>query len=645
MTDETFVNLDDRARLAISLGESHFREFKSALHGPPGQKTPRDPKSICKDIGEALVAFANADGGELLVGVEDNCEVTGIDCFNSSRVETFEQAVITQVHAKTPLPKVRLANIALDGRRVLYFSVFKSTKFVHLTADGRCLQRRDLETVPIPAEEILLDRKERESRTYDREFVDGATVNDLDPGLIGIVADRLSRGMSVEKCLQHLELAEYAGPGLRLRRGALLLFAMRPQDWHPRLQIRIIKVSGTNLGSGPTYNVKSDQTVSGNILELVEKGWESLRPQLVQTKLGAGARFESTVMYPELACREALVNSIAHRDYSEEGRAIEIFVFDDRMEVRNPGALLSSISLDSLLKLDGRHQSRNAICARVLREVGYMQELGEGLRRMFELMRVNELTPPQLTTDGNSFCVTLRHNTIYTPAQQLWLGQFESFGLTREQKAIVVLGMGGGPISPQDIWDSLGIVDTEHYRQLVRSLQEMNLLTSAISKTQAQEQARRRRIPVRSIPRFVIGVPKRVDSATTRTGHMNVPVRSVSPRKERSPDTKPPSAGSDDVSEAPGPSCQVFLGNVDFSTSDADLLEFASQFAEIQSLYVPRDENGKGKGYAFLGFDSTETAMRVMAQLDGHFFRGRPLAARKANAQVSERRKGTPRAR
>lgn len=47
-------------------------------------------------------------------------------------------------------------------------------------------------------------------------------------------------------------------------------------------------------------------------------------------------------MYPELACRETLVNAIGHRDYSEEGRGTEIYVFDDRMEVRNPGALLAN---------------------------------------------------------------------------------------------------------------------------------------------------------------------------------------------------------------------------------------------------------------------------------------------------------------
>ena len=74
--------------------------------------------------------------------------------------------------------------------------------------------------------------------------------------------------------------------------------------------------------------MKHDQIVSGNILDLVDKGWEALRPQLVQTHLGTDARFETTIMYPELTCREALINAIAHRDYSEEGRGIEIYVFD-----------------------------------------------------------------------------------------------------------------------------------------------------------------------------------------------------------------------------------------------------------------------------------------------------------------------------
>lgn len=150
MASTEIVNLAERARTAIGLGESHFREFKSALEGAPGKKVPRDIKAICRDIGETLVAFANADGGELLIGVEDDGTVTGIDPLSQKLIEALENAPTIYVHSKTPLPPLRNANVELDGHRVLYFSIYKSTTQVHLTSDGRCLQRRDLETVPIP---------------------------------------------------------------------------------------------------------------------------------------------------------------------------------------------------------------------------------------------------------------------------------------------------------------------------------------------------------------------------------------------------------------------------------------------------------------------------------------------------------------
>ncbi len=619
MPDFDIVNLEERAKTAISLGESHFREFKSALQGPPDGKAPRDTNSIARDIGEALVAFANADGGELLVGVEDDGAITGVNGLNANSIQRLSEAPRSNVHPKTPLPPIRTATLILEGLKILYFSIQKSASHVHLTSDGRCMQRRDLETIPIPAEEIMLDRRERESREYDREYVDGATVNDLNAEHVKMVADQISPGISVEKCLQYLDLAEYIGPGLRIRRAALLLFAKEPNKWHPRLQVRIIKVEGATLKTGAEYNAKSDQTVTGNILELVEKAWEALRPQLVQTRLGKDARFGTTIMYPELACREALVNAIAHRDYSEEGRGIEIYVFDDRMEVRNPGALLSSITIQDLMRLEGVHQSRNSKTARVLREVGYMRELGEGMRRMFELMKINELTQPELSSDRNSFCVTLRHNTIYSPAQKLWLDQFESYNLDREQKAIVVLGIGGNIIAPQDIWDSLGIVDTEHYRQLVLSLQQHHILRSEITKLSAKNQAHKRRIPVRKVPRFKVTVP--TQDASAKAG-------AFAPGQTP---TQTPTQTEETFTDHPDPDARLWVANLPYSFKESELVEFLTQFGEVQNLFIPRDPRSLiTKGYAFVDFDGATTTQDLLSQLNGQMFAGRKLVVRRA---------------
>lgn len=118
-----------------------------------------------------------------------------------------------------------------------------------MTCDGRCLQRKDRESVPISSEHISFSRAEIASREYDRAFVEHADIGDLDVSVISNVAEHISKGMSMEKCLQHLELAEFDGSKFRLRRAALLLFAKHPNKWHPRLQVRVFRINGTEIKS------------------------------------------------------------------------------------------------------------------------------------------------------------------------------------------------------------------------------------------------------------------------------------------------------------------------------------------------------------------------------------------------------------
>ncbi|EBF6878350.1 hypothetical protein ACL83_24835, partial [Salmonella enterica subsp. enterica serovar Saintpaul] len=73
--------------------------------------------------------------------------------------------------------------------------------------------------------------------------------------------------------------------------------------------------------------------------------------------------------------REAVINALVHRDYSVNN-AVDIFVFDDRIEIKSPGSLLSNITMEQLVELTGVHESRNALIARAMREAGYVQELG-----------------------------------------------------------------------------------------------------------------------------------------------------------------------------------------------------------------------------------------------------------------------------
>jgi len=607
--------MNERARTAIELGESHFREFKSAMEGPPDAKKPRPPKDIATNIAQTLVAFANADGGELLVGVEDNGTVTGLNEFSDKDFQLLEDAAITRVHADTPLPSVKKSRLSINEKTVLYFAVPKSVEFVHITSDGRCLQRRDLESVPVSTESIQLDRRERRSREYDREFVDGVTADDLDLDLVRIVADQVLKGMSPEKCLQYLELAEYGMSQLRLRRGALLLFAKQPTKWHPRLQVRILKVEGDSVLTGEDYNVVSDQPIIGNVMTLVDSAWEALRPHLVQTKFDKGGRFEQRSIYPELACREALLNSIAHRDYSDEGRATEVYVFSDHLEIRNPGALLSSIRIEDLVNQKGVHQSRNTHVARVLRELGYMRELGEGMRRIYELMHKNELAAPQIESRFDGFSITLTHRAMYAPKELLWLSQFDGLALDREQKSVVLLGQDERVFSAKDIWDAVGIVDTEHYRKLVDGLMRLGILANRIERDLAKRTAGKRKLPFREFPRYGIDIP----TAGISPKPIKVQV-AASQTAELFEDT-PVSEGR-----------RLFIGNLPFYFERDDLMDVLSKFGEILELTMAMRDK-RSKGFGFVEYQTPESATKVLDLTEGLTFEDRKLTVRLATAK------------
>ena len=101
----------------------------------------------------------------------------------------------------------------------------KGTSQIYQLPDGRCVRRRDRECLPVAFAEIQFERQEVRSREFERQFVDGATVADLDLEELQIAANSYLRGLSVERYLQQVGLSEYSPGGLRLRMAALLLFA------------------------------------------------------------------------------------------------------------------------------------------------------------------------------------------------------------------------------------------------------------------------------------------------------------------------------------------------------------------------------------------------------------------------------------
>ncbi|MGJ5096794.1 ATP-binding protein [Bradyrhizobium oligotrophicum] len=677
--------LQERILKTIELGESQFREFKSALQGEPGAKSPRPTSSVAKDIAEALVAFANADGGELLIGVEDDGTITGIP-FDEDKIATLLKAPITGVFAETPLPTPIATKISISGKKLLYFAVDKSTRSIHQTSDGRCLQRRDLESVPVSASKLQFERQEQISREYDRQFIDGASVTDLDIDLVKAVSDETAR-MSPEKCLQYLGLGEYGIGVLRLRRAALLLFAKKVELWHPRCQVRILRIRGTELRTGREYNVTSDEPVVGNILQLLTTSWDQLRPHLVATKLTEGALFKEQIMYPEDACREALINAITHRDYSVEGKNIEIHIFDDRMEVRSPGALLSTITVDDLRRQQGAHESRNAHIARVLREIGYVREMGEGMRRIFRLMKDADLIPPEIKSAPGQFSVSLFHRSVFSIADQAWLAGYRPLKLSREEMLVAMLGKEGQLISPRQIYTLLNLHDWDIYRTVFEQLSWKGVLHNVLSEADKNKLRRRDRgVSNRDIARLQVRQPELLEKALGElfaclakqppTERINLPycntLRGTLPKNnpynmppirliqlfrtldliddQNSPtrsltelwklpasdaarrpneDVRPVNsaiplkAPTDHQSREPE---TIHVGNMDYAATEDDLRAIFENFGKVKRIRVSHDyTTNRNRGFAFVTMQDRQAAADALEQAQGRVVMGRPI--------------------
>jgi ATP-dependent DNA helicase RecG len=599
---ENILRLTERVDIAIEIGESYYREFKSAYEGPPDNKVPRKICEIKYDIAKTLVAFANADGGELFIGIEDNHSIKGVP-HNSAQIDEILNAPKDCILKETPIPLKQAAKTNYNGLTVLYFAVNKGSDFVHLTSKGECFQRKDRESVPTSSERIRFEREEKISIEYDRSFVDIAKITDLDNDLLEQISQHISKLISPEKLLQYLDLAEFDGTSLKLRRAALLLFAKRSNRWHPRLQVRIFKVRGTEEKTGEDFNVTEVGEANGNIFQLISSSWDLLRPHLTDTQFSEDALFRNQIMYPELACREALVNAITHRDYNIEGRGVEVKIFNDRLMITNPGQLLSSITINDLEALNGAHQSRNTYIARVLREAGHIRELGEGIRRIFDLMKTNDLVKPQLKSENKTFSITLFYRHIYTPEEQLWLDEFEKFNLTREQKTVVRLGVNGRLISAKEIFDNVGIVDEKVYRELIESLKKTGILTSHISQNEIQKLKKKYGGSKKAVPKYKIQLPK---------------TEIISDIEE------------EDRSDY----ARIYVGNIPYIIEEEKIYEVLGKFGEVVDVIIPRWSGGprdkQSKGFCFVEFDKRLSANNALNSTSTILIEGRKLRFKEA---------------
>ena len=170
--------------------------------------------------------------------------------------------------------------------------------------------------------------------------------------------------------------------------------------------VRILRYRGTERGAGASQQLLADNRIEGAIPHQL---WEAHQVigelQPFRRALTDRGRFGPVALLPENAWLEGLVNAVVHRSYSLAGDHIRVEIFDDRIEISSPGRFPGLVSLDD--PLSATRFARNPRIARVAADLQFGQELGEGIRRMFEEMRTAGLVDPVYRQSSGSVQLTL----------------------------------------------------------------------------------------------------------------------------------------------------------------------------------------------------------------------------------------------
>lgn len=361
------------------------------------------------DLANPIVAMANADGGYLAIGIEDDGAITGIDGYEKNvnellRVPYDYCIPSVQVNLKT----IDVIDNTGNSNHILRMQVLPSDKVVANQADEVFLRVGD-KTKKLNFEQRLQLVYARGVKFFENQPVAGATMEDLDLGFVSEYCRRIGFDKGdAEYYLRHNhDFVTVRGDEEMISGAAILLFGKNPQRFFPRARVRFVRYEGKTAEVGDRMNVVKDVKFTGRILEQVEDTTTFIKTQIREyTKLGKGAVFQTTPEYPEFCWTELIVNAVAHRDYSIGGTDIQIKMFDDHFTVESPGILPGLVRISNIRDF---HFSRNPLIVELLNEYDYVKEYGEGVDRVYKDMEKAGLPEPEYRQSEFMLSATLKN--------------------------------------------------------------------------------------------------------------------------------------------------------------------------------------------------------------------------------------------
>jgi ATP-dependent DNA helicase RecG len=257
----------------------------------------------------------------------------------------------------------------------------------------------------------------------------------------------------------------------------LIVFGRYPQKYYPNLVIALtLQVDGAVGGS---ERFADSLKAEGPALSMLEQAMSWLSRNLRKRTIVSGLLHQEVPEYPLPALREAIVNAVVHRDYGSyaTGTQIQVRLYSDRIEIANPGGLYGPVTVERLGEA-GLQATRNSVLARMMEDLGPMENRGTGIRTMLDAMRQANLEPPRFDDDRTMFRVMFLNRELLTEEALDWLRRFvPSVELNDGQRYALVFLRQKGRLTSQD-YQRLNSVDP---RQAARELR--GLVDAGIAET------------------------------------------------------------------------------------------------------------------------------------------------------------------
>lgn len=363
---------------------------------------------------DGFVAMANTEGGDILIGIDDDRTVRG--CEPQDTLDELED-VFHEI-AWTVDPVVHLLKVGSE--HVVHVSVPAQVRGVATTSDGRVVRRKGSRNRVLTGEHLVRFVAARAATPGDDAEVEGFGPDDVDLAAL----ERYLKARGTPKVALHVDaLGTLRSLGLAtaggVRVAGVVLFGTDPAAFIPGARLTFVRT----VGVSPDARYSRREELTGPLEDVIRATWDIVFQEMRREAVVHGLVRREIPEYPPVAVREAIVNALVHRDYALRGGEVLVRMFDDRIEIQSPGSLPAGITEENIRN---EQFSRNPRLTEALLQLGFMERLGEGMDAIYREMESHLLAPPALHNTEQSFTVTLRNQSLLSLDDKVWLVAVEA---------------------------------------------------------------------------------------------------------------------------------------------------------------------------------------------------------------------------